>query len=102
MGLTMSFFCRIPKPMTQQDKNVLRAIQYCGSQKKLAARMGCAQQQVSKLLNDQRAMTFEWALRIEDATDGHVGADELLPPLAEWRKGKCRKLATTRKRSESI
>jgi DNA-binding transcriptional regulator YdaS (Cro superfamily) len=52
-----------------------------GKQSDLAARMGCAQQTVSKLLSGEIAMTADWALRISAATDFAVPPADLYPPL---------------------
>ena len=63
------------------DPLIRRAIDICGSQPKLAERIGRAQQTISKLLMRQARVTADVALKIEAATEGQVRARELRPDL---------------------
>ena len=60
---------------------VQRAIDAVGGRQEiLAEKLGCAQQTVSKLLNDEIPMTADWALRLHAASG--ISAVVFYPPLA--------------------
>jgi len=60
--------------------HILAAIRVHGSQAKLAAAMGCSQQQISYLLR-ANAVSAKMALRIEEATGGTVSRYALCPEI---------------------
>jgi DNA-binding transcriptional regulator YdaS (Cro superfamily) len=64
-----------------QHPQVARAVKICGSQPLLAAKMGCRQQTVSKMLNFEIPVSAEYALLMEAATAGEVPASETRPDL---------------------
>ena len=64
------------------DYSISKAIRYCGSQKKLAKKMGVNPERVSYLLNSARKISLEDAVLIERATDGTVSRYQLLPGLS--------------------
>lgn len=55
-----------------RDRWLLKAIRYCGSQKKLATRIGIKPERISYWLNYARKISLENALLIEKATDGTI------------------------------
>ena len=56
------------------------AVQIHGSQARLAAAMGCSQQQISYLLN-AKSITAEMAKALDEVTDGKVSRHELRPDI---------------------
>jgi DNA-binding transcriptional regulator YdaS (Cro superfamily) len=58
-----------------------RAIEHCGSQQKLARKIGLSQMRVSQLLNGDTPPRAEYAVAIEQATSGAVKAATLRPDL---------------------
>lgn len=68
------------------DYYISKAIRYCGSQKKLAKKMGVNPERVSYLLNSARKIKIEDAVLIEGATDGTVSRYQLLPKLSSALK----------------
>lgn len=56
----------------------------CGRQQDLAERVGCAQQTISKYLNEEIRVSAEHAIAIHRATAGVVPASALRPDL--WRR----------------
>lgn len=60
--------------------HIERAVAHLGSQAKLAAAIGCSQQQISYLLSVDR-ITAEMAIKIDVATGGVVGRADLRPDL---------------------
>lgn len=68
------------------DYYISKAIRYCGSQKKLAKKMGVNPERVSYLLNSARKISIEDAVLIEKATDGTVSRYQLLQWLSPTLK----------------
>jgi DNA-binding transcriptional regulator YdaS (Cro superfamily) len=66
---------------TQQHPLIRKAIRIIGSQKKLAAIICKSQQTVSRLLNQERQITAEEAVRIEQATKGEISLRDLCPSI---------------------
>jgi DNA-binding transcriptional regulator YdaS (Cro superfamily) len=66
----------------QLNRNVLRAIEYVGSQKELAAKIGVTAPMVTFMKTGRQPVPLNLALRIEQATRGAVTAVELRPDLA--------------------
>ncbi len=64
------------------DYWISKAIRYCGSQKKLARKMGVKPERVSYLLNSARKISIEDAILIERATDNTVSRHQLLQGLS--------------------
>lgn len=60
--------------------HIERAIRLKGSQVKLAAEMGCSQQQISYLLNAKK-ISAEMAKSLDEATDGAVSRHILRPDI---------------------
>lgn len=60
--------------------HIERAISLKGSQAKLAADMGCSQQQISYLLK-AKSITAEMAKNLDEATDGIVSRHVLRPDI---------------------
>ena len=63
-----------------------RAVRHHGSQSKLAAAMGCSQQQIAYLLK-AKSITAEMALSVDRATAGAVSKHELRPDIFGARAG---------------
>lgn len=61
---------------TKQHPLIREAIRIVGSQKKLAAAICMSQQTISRLLNQERAVTVDEAVRIESATQGKIKFQE--------------------------
>jgi DNA-binding transcriptional regulator YdaS (Cro superfamily) len=61
--------------------HVARAVQIVGKQEILAARLRCAQQTVSKMLNYEIPISAEHAIAIDRATAGRVPKELLRPDL---------------------
>ncbi len=57
-----------------------RAVRHHGSQAKLAAKMGCSQQQIAYLLKASN-ITAEMAIAVDTATDGAVSRHQLRPDI---------------------
>ena len=72
--------------MSQHIQYVRRAIDDAGSQARLAARMGCSQQQIAYLLK-ARSISAEMALKLEEATRGKVGKSDLRPDIWPAEQG---------------
>ena len=68
------------------DYYISKAIRYCGSQKKLALKMGVKPERVSYLLNSARKISIEDAVLIERATAGTVSRYQLLQGLSTTLK----------------
>jgi DNA-binding transcriptional regulator YdaS (Cro superfamily) len=68
--------------MSTLTEQIEAAVKLHGSQAKLAAAMGCTQQQISYLLK-AKTISAEMAIAIDRATDGTVSRFELRPDLAE-------------------
>lgn len=66
--------------MTAFHPHIERAVARHGSQAKLAAAIGCSQQQIAYLLK-ARTISAEMALRVEAATGGAVNRHDLRPDL---------------------
>lgn len=62
-------------------QHIKRAIQHCGSQQKLAEKIGLTQPGVSYLLTDAKNVSAEIAVAIERATEGAVSRRDLRPDL---------------------
>lgn len=60
---------------------IKRAIEHCGSQKKLADAIGLSQQGVSYLLNEATHVTAEVAVAIHKVTNGEIRKDQLRPDI---------------------
>jgi DNA-binding transcriptional regulator YdaS (Cro superfamily) len=69
----------MPSEINSQDL-VRRAIERFGSQARLAARMGCSQQQIAYMLTAAR-VSAEMAAKIDAATDGLVSKHDLRPDI---------------------
>jgi DNA-binding transcriptional regulator YdaS (Cro superfamily) len=69
--------------MKPEPKNPLieRAIEILGRQSDLALAIECAQQTVSKLLNNEIRVSAEQAVAIHRATNGRVSKRQLRPDL---------------------
>lgn len=61
--------------------HVLKAVEIKGSQAKLAAAMGCSQQQVSYLINYAHSISAEMAVAIDMATKGAIPRRVLRPDI---------------------
>lgn len=68
--------------MTAFREHIERAVQFKGSQEKLAEAAGCSQQQISYLLNEAKTITPEMAIAIDRATGGEISKFALRPDLA--------------------
>ena len=66
--------------MTTPVSQIAAAVQMFGTQKKLAAEIGCTQAAVSKWVRGHQ-MTAEYAIAIERATGGKVTAWSLRPDV---------------------
>ncbi|SDG35191.1 transcriptional regulator [Pelagibacterium luteolum] len=66
--------------MTKLSTLISRAVRYHGSQSKLAAKVGCSQQQIAYLLK-AKSITAEMAMRIDAATEGEVSKHQLRPDI---------------------
>ncbi len=64
------------------DYYISKAIRCCGSQIKLARRMGVKPERVSYLLNSARKISIEDAILIERATDNKITRHQLLQGLS--------------------
>lgn len=60
--------------------HIERAVEIHGSQTRLAAAMGCSQQQISYLLN-AKSITAEMAKSLDEVTDGKVSRHDLRPDI---------------------
>lgn len=69
---------------TTRNPHIEQAVKLCGRQQDLAAKAGCAQQTISKYLNDEIRVSAEHAVAIHRATGGAVPASALRPDL--WRR----------------
>lgn len=74
--------------MSKFRKHIVRAVELCGSQVKLAKRAGCSQQYISWLLKDADKISAEMALSIEKATDGAVSRNDLRPDIFGPKRSK--------------
>jgi DNA-binding transcriptional regulator YdaS (Cro superfamily) len=72
-----------PRPENGIEAAIDRAIELFGSEKKLAAAVGYAQQVFNRAVRRGR-VSPELAIAIQKATGGHVTANELRPDL--WRR----------------
>ena len=72
---------RGPRRFKALNATIAAAVEFCGSQARLAKLSGFSQQQISKLANGQRQISAEFAVAIESATDGHVQSGQLRPDL---------------------
>ena len=63
------------------DYYISKAIRCCGSQRKLARKMGVKPERVSYLLNSARKISIEDAILIERATDNKISRHQLLHGL---------------------
>lgn len=68
--------------MSTLTQHVKAAVKLHGSQAKLAAAMGCTQQQISYLLK-AKSISAEMAIALDRATEGKVSRFDLRPDLAE-------------------
>jgi DNA-binding transcriptional regulator YdaS (Cro superfamily) len=74
--------------MHTENPHIRAAISHLGSQTKLAAAMGCSQQQISYLLRS-KTVSAKMAIRLEAATNGKITRHIVCPeifgdaPLAE-------------------
>lgn len=66
---------------TERNPHIERAVKICGRQRDLAEKAGCAQQTISKYLNEEIRVSAEHAVAIERATEGGVARYELRPDL---------------------
>ncbi len=60
---------------------VVRAIQYAGTQEKLAELLECKQVTVSRWLRNENGMSADFALKCQEVTGGAVTVHELRPDL---------------------
>lgn len=60
---------------------IARAIEICGTQKRLARKAGMSPAQVSRMLSRIRSITANAAVGIHQATDGQVPKHTLRPDL---------------------
>lgn len=60
--------------------HIERAVEIHGSQTRLAAAMGCSQQQISYLLH-AKSITAEMAMSLDEVTDGKVSRHDLRPDI---------------------
>lgn len=65
--------------------HVYAAVKLKGSQQKLAAAIGCSQQQISYLLNTASNISVEMAAAIDRATNGAVAKSALRPDFFKKR-----------------
>ncbi len=67
------------------DQYIKKAIETCGSQKKLAKLVGQDQSVISRLLHkkNRKPITAELAIKIEKATKGVVKKEQLAPQVFE-------------------
>jgi DNA-binding transcriptional regulator YdaS (Cro superfamily) len=72
----------LQEQLTMFDYWINKAIRYCGSQKKLARRMGMKPERISYLLNTARKISIEDAILIEQTTDNTVSRYQLLNKLS--------------------
>lgn len=61
--------------------HVARATEIVGGQSELARRIGMTQAGVHYLCHEADAIKAEWAVKIEEATDGKVSRSELRPDI---------------------
>ena len=66
--------------MTKLTPHIKRAVKHAGSQRKLAERVGCSQQQISYLMKAQ-SISAEMAMRLDTATGGVVSRHVLRPDI---------------------
>ena len=67
--------------MVNSSEAVKRAVEIIGSQVKLAAAAGCAQQTISDIISGRRTLSAELAVAISRATDGRVSREDLRPDI---------------------
>lgn len=67
--------------MVKWKEQLQRAVSLAGSQKQLAASMGCSQAKISWLLVTANQISAEDSLAIHRATAGQVSASSLRPDL---------------------
>lgn len=64
-----------------KNPHIARAVQIVGKQAALAEKIGCAQQTISKMLNNEIRIPAELAVKIHDLTGGRVSKSQMRPDL---------------------
>jgi DNA-binding transcriptional regulator YdaS (Cro superfamily) len=67
--------------MVDLKAHIEAAIEYHGSQAKLARAAGCSQQYISLLLQGKTGLSAEKAIDFERATDGKISRSALRPDI---------------------
>ena len=69
------------KQTKQSQLAIKKAIDYFGTQEKLAEKLGVDRSLISKWLTNVRSISFKSAYRIDELTNGKIKIKELRPDL---------------------
>lgn len=68
-----------------KNKSIEKAVELCGSQKKLAQKLGVTQQLISYAIQGKRRLSVINAIKIEKVTNGEVKRKEIRPDI-DWNE----------------
>ena len=69
------------KQIKQSQQAVEKAIEYFGTQEKLASVLGVSQSTISKWLTNLKQISFKSAYKIDELTNGKITIHDLRPDL---------------------